>query len=333
MKITEDENDYELDLINEEIKEKIYEALDKREPVKNDGYCQWLKEANNVYHPVGKIELMQELPGGKYDILWSNERSQYYFIKTNVVLDELLELPNPTFNSIIGDIKYFWKNKSLFDKYKYAYKRGILLFGEPGCGKTSITAQLTDYITTKMNGIVFSINNGRMLDFYASAVPNLLKRIQPDVPVLVLIEDLDGLLRNTENETLLLNILDGLNQTNNVVFIGNTNYPENLKDRILNRPSRFDKRYYIGPPNAAVRKFYFENKITPDDLKKTNINELVEKSEGLTLAHLGELIKGIYIFNKTVNEVVDDLRDMKNFISSSKFDSKGTSVGFSNKKK
>lgn len=184
-----------------------------------------------------------------------------------------------------------------------------------------------------MNGIVFSINNGRMLNNYADAVPSLLKRIQPDVPVLTLIEDLDGLIRNTDTETQLLNILDGLNQMENVVYIGNTNYPENLKERILNRPSRFDKRYYIGPPSAAVRKFYLENKITEEDLSKTNIDELVEKSEGLTLAHLGELIKGIYIFNKNINDVVTELKDMKNFISSSKFDTKSSSVGFGTKSK
>jgi len=102
---------------------------------KSDGYCQWQKEPNGVYHPVGKITLIDELPGGKYDIQWSNQTNQYYFSKTNVVLDELLDLPNPVFASIINDIKYFWDNKNLFDKYQYAYKRGILLFGEPGCGK------------------------------------------------------------------------------------------------------------------------------------------------------------------------------------------------------
>ncbi|MDA3779452.1 MAG: ATP-binding protein [Bacteroidales bacterium] len=297
-----------------------------------DGYCQWQKAPNGAYHPVNKITLIDELPGGKYDIQWSNDTNQYYFVKTSVVLDELLDLPNPIFKSIINDIKYFWNNKPLFDKYKYAYKRGILLFGEPGCGKTSITAQLSKIII-KMNGVVFSINNRRMLNNYADAIPKLLKRIQPDVPVLALIEDLDGLLRDSEVETLLLNILDGLYQTNNVVFMGNTNYPENLKDRILNRPSRFDKRYYIGPPNAAVRKYYFENKITADDLSKINLNELVEKSEGLTLAHLGEMIKGIFIFNKNIDVVVNELKDMKNFISSSKFDAKGSSVGFGSKSK
>lgn len=307
-------------------------SLNKKSEYNNDGYCQWEVKPNGAYYPVNKITLIDELPGGKYNIEWSNITNEYFFIKTSVILDELLELPNPTFNSIINDIKYFWDNKNLFDKYKYAYKRGILLYGEPGCGKTSLTAQLSETVI-KMNGIVFSINNGRMLNNYMIAIPNLLKRIQPDVPMLVLIEDLDGLLKINEYETSLLNMLDGLDQMNNVVFIGNTNYPENLKDRILNRPSRFDKRYYIGPPNAAVRKYYFENKITADDLLKTNINELVEKSEGLTLAHLGEMIKSIYIFNKNIDEVVNELKDMKNFISSSKFDSKGASVGFSNKSK
>jgi len=55
----------------------------------------------------------------------------------------------------------------------------------------------------------------------------------------------------------VLNLLDGVKQVDNIIYIATTNYPELLEERILNRPSRFDRRFHIGTPSAEVRKFYF----------------------------------------------------------------------------
>lgn len=312
--------------MNESITEKVNSSkgIPKPEIIeKKKGYSLWIVEPNGVFIPTLDIVTIPELLPGKYTIKWNNDYQRYMFVLEKVNLDELLYLPNIVFKEILKDIDYFWDNKPLFEKYKFAYKRGILLHGNPGCGKSSITALLSQQVISK-GGIVLSISNGNDLEKYLEVMPSIFRTIQPTTPVLVIYEDLDGLVRNPELETMLLNILDGMNQSENVVNIGCTNYPENLKERILNRPSRFDKRYYIGLPDATVRKYYFENKIHYEDILSfggdTFINSIVADTEGLTISHLGEFIKSVFIFNNSVEDTINILKGMSKTISSSQTD-------------
>jgi energy-coupling factor transporter ATP-binding protein EcfA2 len=302
----------------------------KKDSINNNNFSKWINIGNNTFIPTKNIILRQNLEPGNYNIVWNRDHNTYGFARQTLNLDELLMLPNPNFDNIINDMVYFWNNEEKFKKYNYAYKRGILLYGNPGCGKSCLTALLSD-INIKNGGIVLNIKNSDDLEYYLASIPSIFRMIQPKTPILTVLEDLDGLLAYKENETELLNLLDGFNQCYNTVYIGCTNYPENLKERILNRPSRFDKKYYIGPPDAKVREFYFNNKIKKEDKNKHDIKYIVEKTDGLTLAHLGELIKSVYIFEKDLDSSINELIEMGEFISSTKFDNIKKSNKFFNK--
>jgi hypothetical protein len=316
---------------NEEIDVEESEKPQEKLTEKNDNmYIQWMIKAGN-YYPAGKIITKNKLKPGIYSINWDGNIGSFYFVKNEVYLDELLYLPVPVFTSILEDMKFFWKSEDKFKKYKYAYKRGILLYGEPGCGKTCLTALLSNEII-KLGGLVFSLKNQRNLSDYIESIPAVLRVIEPNTPILTIIEDLDGLLQSQDTETALLNLLDGFNQINNVTYLGLTNYPEKLKERILNRPSRFDRRYHVGLPEANIREFYFRNKINKDDLNEEIIKKLVEKSEGLSIAHLGEIIKSVFIFGKDIDETIEDMKDMKKHISSTNLGKSTKSIGYGNEK-
>lgn len=102
-------------------------------------------------------------------------------------------------------------------------------------------------------------------------MPEYFRVIEPNRPILCIIEDIDGLVEDSYYETALLNILDGIGQMENTIYLGTTNFPEKLKERILNRPSRFDRRYEIKQPNDELREYYFRKKLTEDDLKSIDI--------------------------------------------------------------
>lgn len=294
--------------------------------VNKRGYGTWIDAGNNKYVPSEIIITTDKVVPSKYKIAWDGNYGRNCLVKENINSDELLELPSPIFKSILNDINFFWNNKALFEKYKYIHKRGILLFGTAGCGKSSICTLLSNQVIEK-GGIVLSVNNTSALEKYDEFMSEIFRFIEPNTNILTIFEDLDGLIRNSEYETMLLNILDGNNQLNNVVNVACTNYPEKLKDRILNRPSRFDRRYEIGLPNAEIREYYLKNKIRNEDINEKTLKYIVNKTEGLTIAHLGEFIKSVYIFGENIDDTIILLKGMSEYISS-KSNMKGKNIGF-----
>ena len=297
--------------------------------MQKDRYEEWLMIKDKMFVPSKKNIIYKTIPAGVYNVEYDHTSREHVLIKKELSLDELLYLPDPIFDQIINDIKYFWENEDKFKKYNYTYKRGILLYGKPGCGKSSISLLLSQLVISN-GGIVFYINDFDSLYNFQRVLPKI-RDIQKNTPILCVFEDLDSLILNREAETELLNLLDGVNQTNNIVYIGNTNYPENLKERIINRPSRFDRRYEIGFPNAEIRRFYLESKINDEDKESIDINYLVKNTEDFSLAHLGELVKSVFIFNKNIDDSLEELKSMNKFISSTQLDKK-SGIGFGGSK-
>jgi len=305
----------------------VEESKEENKVQKDSVYEKWMSDDNINFIPIKNDFFVDELPPGIYEPFYNSNIGKYVFKKNQIFTDELYLLPNGIFEKILNDLKYFWEHPEKFDEYGYNHKRGILLFGSPGNGKTCLTNLIAKQIE-KQNGIIFNIKDVKGLDAYKESISSYFRQIQPITPVVVILEDLDSLVSYPESESLLLNILDGFNQLQHVVYIGCTNYPEKLKERILNRPSRFDKRYYIEQPDRKVREFYLKKKILPKDLKNIDLNEILDKTEGLSLSHLGELIKAVFIFGSNFDDTIDELKGMGEYISSSQFTKKSNTVGF-----
>jgi SpoVK/Ycf46/Vps4 family AAA+-type ATPase len=98
-------------------------------------YCQWIKHDNNVYIPSIKPNFVQKIPSGYYKINHNNEIG-YHLIKKTINSDYLFDLPFDETEVIMGDIDNFWNSKENYNKYKLLHKRGIMLYGPPGSGKS-----------------------------------------------------------------------------------------------------------------------------------------------------------------------------------------------------
>jgi SpoVK/Ycf46/Vps4 family AAA+-type ATPase len=145
----------------------------------------------------------------------------------------------------------------------------------------------------------------------------ILREIERLTPIVVLMEDIDSILE-AYSESEVLNILDGIDEIERTVFLATTNYPELLGARILNRPSRFDKRFKIDYPNTESRMMYLKHlvgKRKPEDLG-INLNKWVKDTERFTIAHLKELFIAVVILGDDYHDAVETLRSMKEFISS-----------------
>lgn len=271
-------------------------------------YNQWSISSGNKYIPA--MPTVDRLPAGFYEI---NQDVQLgvLFEKKILNTDELFELPSDELRDIIEDIEKFWQRSDIYKRYGFLHKRGILLYGDPGTGKSGIIQLCTKYLIEKMNGIVINISSDEDIHNYDMIIGHF-RAIEPNRPLIVILEDIDAIAgEDSWSTSMILNLLDGVKQIENVVYIATTNYPEKLEDRITNRPSRFDRRYEVLLPDSNVRESYFTNKLTEDDLKDIKLEKWVEKTEGLSLAHLRELVVSVVAMGNSFDETLARLNGLK----------------------
>jgi SpoVK/Ycf46/Vps4 family AAA+-type ATPase len=227
-----------------------------------------------------------------------------YFQKINIYLNNIIVFPDASTNKVVAEISDFWNKEKLFEDFNITFRRGILLSGAPGFGK-STTLQLVSKDVINRGGIVLKFTSP---DVFILGLRKI-RTIQPDTPIVVLMEDLDAIINNF-NESTIINILDGVDKLHKIVFLATTNFPERLEDRVLNRPSRFDKIHKIGFLSAESREIYFQYLIGDKDVK-IDMNQWVSDTENLSIAHLKELFVSVVIFEDDYKESLERLKSMK----------------------
>lgn len=303
-------NLFEVEKHPDDLEGSAEEEDDDDSVLEEDNFCQWEVKEGGVYIPAHQPRFVKQIPSGYYKIRYDQQNGIFFLKDKKIKTDELIKLPIGDQEEVINDIQDFWGMKSRYQKYSYLHKRGILMYGPPGSGKTCILNLLIEDLIKRQEGIIFSIENVEDLSLY-SDFSQIFREIEPNRPLIVIIEDIDGLLDGGRNsEKMLLNILDGINQIESVAYIATTNYPENLEQRLLNRPGRFDRRFSIGYPNAETRAEYFKNKICSDDLESFDIKEMVKKTKGFTIAHCKEVFSAVVIRGRELESVVQEMSEM-----------------------
>lgn len=234
--------------------------------------------------------------------------------------DELVSLPDGITDDLIEEANRFWSAKEEFHKYGFLHKRGFLLAGPPGSGKTSLVNRLSNHVRENLNGLVLLVTEPARTQYALSA----LRQVEPERPVLGIIEDIEATLDNGGEEHLL-GLLDGKTQIEHVLWVATTNFPERLDARIIARPSRFDRIHVVPPPSAAMRREYLRSHVpdsAPDDLE-----HLVALSEDFSIAHLKELILSVKCLGEDPEHIAARLRSgLKTKPSSRHWQTRG--VGF-----
>ena len=161
------------------------------------GYSQWATNDDGAaYTAAGKT--VGELVPGYYDL--SSANGQVFFVPVHARTDELLEFPDSASEQVIQGIGDFWDREDMYRKYDIPFRRGILLWGPPGSGKTS-TLQLIARDVVNRGGVVFSYR-ACFMDAYRQ-----FRDIQPDTRIVCLMEDFETTLAKSESH--ILNMLDG----------------------------------------------------------------------------------------------------------------------------
>jgi cell division protease FtsH len=184
------------------------------------------------------------------------------------------EHTNVTFNDVAGideakdectEIIEFLKNPKRFQRLGGRIPRGVLLVGDPGCGKTL----LAKAIAGEADVPFFSISGSDFVEMFvgvgASRVRDLFKQAKDNSPCIVFLDEIDAVGRrrgagfssggHDEREQTLNAILvemDGFDSSDQVIVIAATNRADVL-DPALIRPGRFDRQVYVPLPDVKGR--------------------------------------------------------------------------------
>ncbi|HYZ11298.1 MAG TPA: ATP-binding protein [Actinomycetota bacterium] len=199
-------------------------------------------------------------------------------------------------------------------------KRGLLLHGPPGCGKTLTVRYLLG--RTPDHTVVLLTGGGLHMVRPAIGLARMLQ------PALVVLEDVDLV---AEERTMypmgnpflfdLLNELDGIAEDVDVAFVLTTNRADLLEPALAARPGRVDLAVEIGLPDAEARRQLIELYGRDLDLRLQDPDAVVGRMEGVTAAFIKELMRKaavlasvagqgsgpIQVTDAEVNQALDEL--------------------------
>ena len=211
------------------------------------------------------IFLMNQVQGGGGKVM------QFAKSKAKLITKDM---PKTTFADVagceeaieeLGEIKEFLQEPAKFQAVGAKIPKGVLLYGQPGTGKTLLARAVAGEA-----GVPFySISGSDFVEMFvgvgASRVRDLFEQAKENAPAIVFIDEIDAVGRHRgagmggghdEREQTLNQLLvemDGFDVRGGVILIAATNRPDVLDPALL-RPGRFDRQISVDAPDLRGRE-------------------------------------------------------------------------------
>ena len=252
---------------------------------------------------------------------------------------DIIQTSDVKFDDIIGheeildDVKFITeliKNPEKGKEIGAKVPKGILLSGDPGCGKTLIAKAIAGEA-----GVPFLYQNAscfvdRFVGMGAKHVRDLFKLAKQNAPCIIFIDEIDaiggdrnngkGTSENDQTINALLQEMDGFSGREGIFVIAATNRPDILDSAIV-RAGRFDRQIIVSPPRSwEVRKELFNHYLDKfqisDDIDVDNLSKQVAGFTGADIAAICNEASIIAVMNNKScidNECIEEAIDKKIF--------------------
>lgn len=201
----------------------------------------------------------------------------------------------------VNDIVDFLKNPEKYSKYGARMPRGIILYGEPGTGKTL----LAKAVAGEANVPFYAMSGSDFIQVYvgvgASRIRSLFKKAKSNGKAVIFIDEIDaiGKMRDSNksggsderDQTLnaLLTEMSGFNENDGIIVMAATNRLDMLDPALL-RPGRFDRHIEIMLPDISAREKILNLHLSNKPTTTIDIKSLASKTAYFSGAKLESLV-------------------------------------------
>ena len=208
-------------------------------------------------------------------------------------------IPNERVRDELDFIAASIRNRQALKAEGLTIKRGLLLSGPPGDGKsTAIECFVNDIAGQATIIVVEAVDHIRAVYHMAQSL----------APTVVILEDLDLMTKSRQNPGLptvrddvtgeLLQVLSGTTAYPDVITIATTNHVEAIDQALSKRAGRFDAHVRMGYPNddekRRILELYFDRFRVDDKLTRRRLHIVLAKEFSrlqLVPAHIEEFVK------------------------------------------
>lgn len=220
------------------------------------------------------------LPYGAYTYHIDPQTGEEGFVPFSIRIEKYVDVDG-ALESTKKSINKFIEKKAIYKSNNLMYKLGIMMFGSPGQGKSSVVRHLISECLPK-ESIVLYVHGLPSMPFLQKVHTSLGDTLK--VFIFEEFTEVEEKTARSGQTDKLLQFLDGEYSLDNSIILATTNYPEKLPENMVNRPGRFDKLTHFGNPGKEAIKMLLK-----EFLGREVTEEEVKEVDGLSIAAIKEV--------------------------------------------